>query len=67
MLRTTINLNEGVAISKFPSVIPYLKRKGEGYAPKKSLILTDENVENFLLKAQDEDHLLNKLCIVIFS
>ncbi|KAB0790338.1 hypothetical protein PPYR_15321 [Photinus pyralis] len=29
MLRSTINLNEGVDISKFPSLIPYLKRKGD--------------------------------------
>jgi hypothetical protein len=61
MLRTMINLNEGVDITKFPSVIRYLKRKREGYTPKSSLILTDENVEKFLLKAQDEHHLLNKV------
>ncbi|XP_031350101.1 uncharacterized protein LOC116175885 [Photinus pyralis] len=64
MLRTTIHLNEGVDISKFPSVIPFLKRKGEGYTPKKSLILTDENVDSFLLSAQDEHHLLNKVILI---
>jgi hypothetical protein len=31
MLRTMINLNEGVDITKFPSVIRYLRRKREGY------------------------------------
>ncbi|KAJ3659299.1 hypothetical protein Zmor_010995 [Zophobas morio] len=40
MLRTTIDLKEGVDISKFPSIIPYLKREGEGYTAKKSLVLT---------------------------
>ncbi|KAJ8913276.1 hypothetical protein NQ315_012894 [Exocentrus adspersus] len=44
MLRSTINLREGIDISKFPSVILFRKRKGEGYKSKKSLILTREHI-----------------------
>ena len=66
MLCITINLQESVDIIKFPSVILYLKRKREGYTPKKSLILTNENVDSVLLNAQDEYHfLLNKVCMLI--
>lgn len=65
MLRSTIHLREGIDISKFPSVIPFLKRKAEGYKPKKSLTLSKEDVEKFLQTAGDRDHLLNKVCIFI--
>lgn len=61
MLRSTINLREGVDISKFPSVIPFLKRKGEGYKPKKSLILTKDHIDEFLIKADNKDDLFNKV------
>ncbi|KAJ8909639.1 hypothetical protein NQ315_015331 [Exocentrus adspersus] len=60
MLRSTINLREGIDISKFPSVIPFLKRKGEGYKPKKSLILTREHIDEFFIKADTKEHLFNK-------
>ncbi|KAJ3655142.1 hypothetical protein Zmor_014280 [Zophobas morio] len=51
MLRSSINLHEGVDISKFPCVIAFLKRKGEGYRPKKFLTLRKSQVEEFLIKA----------------
>lgn len=60
MLRTTIKLHEKVDISKFGSIICFLKRKGEAYKPKKSLTLSREHVETFLMNA-GEDHLLNKV------
>lgn len=62
MLRSTINIKEGVDISKFPSVILYLKRKAEGHRPKKSNTLSKENVEQFLTAADEKEHLLNKAC-----
>ncbi|HJY23391.1 MAG TPA: hypothetical protein VJ279_10920 [Hanamia sp.] len=65
MLRTTIKLNDGIDIGTYPSVIAFLKRKGEGFKAKKSLSLTRENVNNFLLLADDKEHLLNKVKIVI--
>jgi hypothetical protein len=38
MLRITIYLNEVIDMSKFSSVVAYLKRKVEGYAPKSGLL-----------------------------
>ncbi|KAJ3662031.1 hypothetical protein Zmor_006398 [Zophobas morio] len=62
MLRSTINLREGVDINKFPGVIAFLKRKGEGYRPKKSLTLTKSQIE--FIKADSKIHLLNKVVII---
>ncbi|XP_064213494.1 uncharacterized protein LOC135266508 [Tribolium castaneum] len=64
MLRSTINLRERIDISKFPSVIPYLKRKGEGYKPKKSLILSKDHIDEFFRKADTKEHLFNKVVLI---
>lgn len=63
MLRTTININEGVDISKFPNITAYLKRQADGYKPKKSLVLLKEHVDAFLIQADNKVHLLNKVRI----
>ena len=59
MLRSTINLQEGIDISRFSGLILYLKRKGEGHKPKKSSTLTKEHVDAFLTQADDKEHSLN--------
>ncbi|KAJ3646165.1 hypothetical protein Zmor_023764 [Zophobas morio] len=64
MLRSTINLEEGIDISRFSGLILYLKRKGEGHKPKKSSILTREHVDAFLTLAGDKEHLLNKVILI---
>ncbi|KAJ3655374.1 hypothetical protein Zmor_014507 [Zophobas morio] len=64
MLRSTINLQEGIDISRFSGLILYLKRKGEGHKPKKSSSLTKEHVDIFLTQADDKEHLLNKVILI---
>ncbi|XP_044756309.1 uncharacterized protein LOC123314913, partial [Coccinella septempunctata] len=64
MLRATINLNEGIDISTFPSVIPYLKRKAEGYKPKKYLTLSKQDVDKFLSVADEKHYLLSKVILI---
>lgn len=68
MLRSTINLREGIDISKFPSIIPFLKRRSEGYCPKKSSVLSKQQMEEFLIKADEKAHLFNKVgpCYYVF-
>lgn len=61
MLRTTIKLFEGIDISKFPSIIPFLKSKSEGHKPSKSSSLTKDHVDRFLAEADNKGHLLNKV------
>lgn len=41
----------------------YLKRQSEGYKPKKSKILTEENVETFINIAPNEMYLSTKVSI----
>lgn len=61
MLKTTITLRENVDISKFYKLIAFLKKKNEGYTPKKSKILDQKQVMDFLKNAPDETYLLSKV------
>lgn len=64
MLRSIINLREGIDISKYYTVIAFLKRKSEGYKAKKSLILSKDHINEFLIKADNKSHLFNKVRIM---
>lgn len=48
MLRTTLNIKEGVDISKFGKVLAFWNRQNIGYKAKKSSTFTIENIEEFL-------------------
>lgn len=61
MLKTTINLNTGVNIGTFMNLISFLKRKSDGYRPKKSKIFTKEEIFRFLKDADDENYLATKV------
>jgi hypothetical protein len=63
MLRTMLNINNNVDISKFAKLRALLKRKSEGYSPKKSKVFSPEEVNMFINKAPDEIHLLTKVCL----
>lgn len=55
MLKTTINFKMGINISNFKNLVAFLKRKSDGYRPKKSKILTKE-IFAFLQNADDGSH-----------
>ncbi len=61
MLRMQISMNHDVDISKYCKLTSFLKRKNDGFKPKKSKILTAEEINRFLLEAPDEKHLMNKV------
>ncbi|KAJ8915445.1 hypothetical protein NQ315_003206 [Exocentrus adspersus] len=65
MLKCTLNAKENVNIRKFSKLIPYLKSKSVGYRPKKSRILTKEEIERFLQEAPDSRFLLEKVILII--
>lgn len=65
MLKATINLHNCVDISKFCKVISFLKRKSDGYIPKKSKTLTKEQIEKFMVEAPNETHLMTKVALVL--
>lgn len=61
MLRAMISMNKNVDIGKYSHLITFLKRKAEGYRPKKSKILTKQDVIKFLQEADDKKFLLTKV------
>ncbi|KAJ8978333.1 hypothetical protein NQ317_011184 [Molorchus minor] len=42
-----------------------IKRKGEGYRPKKSKIFTRQNIDKFIAEAPDDKYLMFKVVTVI--
>lgn len=64
MIKSTLQINENVDISKYNKLIAFLKRQNDEYEPKKSKILTMENVKKFLNEAPDEDFLLMKVVLI---
>ena len=56
------DIRNNQAISKFYKLFAFLKRKGEECSAKKSKILSLEQINKFLTKAQDEKNLITKIC-----
>lgn len=65
MLKTMLKLKKNVDMGKFFKIIAFLKKKMVGYRPKKSKILSADQVENFLAAAPDETYLLIKVATII--
>lgn len=64
MLRMTVNLKNDVDISKYPKLCAFLKRTSDGYKPKKSKTLTQQQIQHFLSSAPDEIYLFTKVYII---
>lgn len=61
MLKSTIFINDNEDISKYPKLKAFLKRKNDGYKPKKSSIFSRDDMNKFLIEAPDITHLLMKV------
>ena len=61
MLKSMLLVKSNIDISKFRKLLAFIKRKSDGYSPKKSKILTAEQVQQFLIEAVDEKYLLTKV------
>lgn len=64
MLKGTIQINENIDISTYRKVIAFLKRHKDEYKPKKSSILSMDNVEQFLKEAPDNMYLFMKVVLI---
>lgn len=51
MLRTTLNINDNIDISKFSKLIAFIKKQNVGYKPKKSLVFGKNDIDKFLAEA----------------
>lgn len=61
MLKSTISLYNNVDISKFYTLINFLKKTNVGYRPKKANVFTKTDFTKFLLEAPDERFLVHKV------
>jgi hypothetical protein len=61
MVKTTLNLKNGINIEKVSKLRAFLKRQNDGYTPKKSRVLTKEQVDRFLNFAPDNKYLMMKV------
>lgn len=65
MLRAVVNVKQNINISKYMRLRALLKQKSVGYCPKKSRILTREEVHKFLCHAPDDKYLMLKVNVTI--
>lgn len=65
MLKSTIVLNDNEDISKYAKLRAFLKRKNDGYKPKKSNVFTRQEMVRFLLDAPDDHYLLMKVLYLV--
>lgn len=63
MVKATLCLKNGIDIEKFSKLRAFLKRQNDGYRPKKSRVLTKEQVDQFLKYAPDKQYLMMKVCV----
>jgi integrase len=66
MLKLTISIYKNLDISKFQRLKAFLKRKNDGYQPKKSQVFTSEEITKFLQEAQNDTYLMKKV-VTIFG
>lgn len=67
MLKSTIKLNDQTDIGMYSNLITFLKQNSENYVPKKSRILSHENIEKFLSEAPDHTYLAMKVSCYYYS
>ncbi|XP_048520678.1 uncharacterized protein LOC125503811 [Dendroctonus ponderosae] len=65
ILRSTLIVYEKIDISQFNHLISFLKVKSKGYVPKKSKVLSGEQVLKFLKNAPDDIYLLHKVVLLM--
>ncbi|KAJ8976775.1 hypothetical protein NQ317_009694 [Molorchus minor] len=65
MVKSCLIIYDNIDISKFPKLIAFLKRTGDGYQAKKSKILTKTEIDRFLLSADDKEFLMIKVGLIL--
>ncbi|KAJ8974417.1 hypothetical protein NQ317_015472 [Molorchus minor] len=65
MLRSTLNINHDISIQNYAKLRALLKRKSQGFRPKKATTFTPENINKFLTDASDEKYLATKVALIV--
>ena len=61
MLKSTLNVNEKVDISKFCKLSFFLKRQSDDYTPTRASVFTEDEMKKFIFTADDKEWLLVKV------
>lgn len=61
MLKSMLAIKDNVNINNFFKLITFIKKKSIGHKPKKSKILSREQIETFLNNAPDSEYLMLKV------
>ncbi|KAJ8970812.1 hypothetical protein NQ317_019692, partial [Molorchus minor] len=64
-VKSCLIIYDNIDISKFPKLIAFLKRTGDGYQAKKSKILTKSEIDRFLSSADDKEFLMIKVGLIL--
>ncbi|KAJ8982373.1 hypothetical protein NQ317_006960 [Molorchus minor] len=64
-VQSCLIIYDNIDISKFPKLIAFLKRTGDGYQAKKSKILTKSEIDRFLSSADDKEFLTIKVGLIL--
>ncbi|KAK5637905.1 hypothetical protein RI129_000133 [Pyrocoelia pectoralis] len=65
MLKSTLNINNGINIETHPKLLAFLKRKPENYDPEKAKTLTPAQIKLFLNEAPDHNYLVTKVALIL--
>lgn len=65
MVKSVLFIEENIDISKFPKLKAFLKRKNDGYTPRKSNVFTREDINKFFTEADDSNFLLMKVVAIM--
>lgn len=60
-------MRNGIDISKFPTVIDFLKMNSKGYQAKKSMVLSKQDLDRFMVEADDNMYLMIKVKMILLS
>lgn len=61
MLKSTLSIHQNINISQYIKLRAFLKRKNDGYLPKKSKVLSSQEIQTFLNDAPNNKFLLHKV------
>ncbi|KAF5306435.1 hypothetical protein FQR65_LT07347 [Abscondita terminalis] len=65
ILKSSLIVNDNINISVYPRLVSFLKQKSKGYVPKKSKVLTGDQVVKFIKDAPNESYLMHKVVLIM--
>ncbi|XP_050309956.1 uncharacterized protein LOC126745933 [Anthonomus grandis grandis] len=64
MLKATLAIRHDVDISEYSKLRAFLKQQAHAYKPKKSKIITKEEINKFIQDAPDKEYLMIKVAVI---